>query len=182
MDTRAKAGCCTLQKRGKSLKATLAFRREELLYDVENYSFVEADIMKAGDEHLRHQVFDIAQDGNEDLVTRMFNLAHAECVEALYPFTSTELEDGTELDDGLVEHEEYKIELTLPADFSRSTVVLLKELVHKYFVVRVLAEWMAMTNPGSTAGWREKLEELAGQMKGALASRRARVRIRLHPF
>ena len=184
MDKEVAAGCtgCTLQRCGKSLKATLVFKRGELLYDVENYSFVEADIMKADNEHLRHQVFDVGEDGNVDLVTRMFNLAHAECVEDLYPFTKAECEDGMELDDGLVEHEEYKIELTLPADFSHSTVVLLKELVHKYFVVRVLAEWMGITNPGSTAGWQAKLEELERQMKSALACRRNRVRIRLHPF
>ena len=173
---------CQMRKCGKSLKATLLFSREELLYDVENYSFVEGDIMKANDDHDRHQVFDVAQDGNEDLVTRMFNLAHAECVESLYPFTKTECKDGMELDDELVAHEKYTIELTLPTDFSRSTVVLLKELIHKYFVVRVLSEWMSITNPNSTANWYEKLDELKSQMKNALTWRRKRLRIKQHPF
>ena len=166
----------------KSVKATLVFRREELLYDVESYSYVEGDVMKTDDDHARHQVFDVAQDGNENLVTRMLNLAHAECVEALYPFTKKECEDGTELDDGLVEHEEYAIELTLPPGFSHTTLLLLKELIHKYFVVRVLAEWMGITNPGSTANWQARLEETKEKMKNTLTWRTKRLRIRQHPF
>ena len=53
----------------------------------ENYSFVEGDIMQAEDEHARHQVFDIGQDGNVDRVTRILNLVHSECVEMLFPYT-----------------------------------------------------------------------------------------------
>lgn len=45
----------------KTKAVTLVFKREELLYDAENYSFVEGDIMQAEDEHARHQVFDIGQ-------------------------------------------------------------------------------------------------------------------------
>ena len=55
----------------KTKAVTLVFKREELLYDAENYSFVEGDIMQAEDEHARHQVFDIGQDGNVDRVTRI---------------------------------------------------------------------------------------------------------------
>lgn len=65
----------------KTKAVTLVFKREELLYDAENYSFVEGDIMQAEDEHARHQVFDIGQDGNVDRVTRILNLVHSECVE-----------------------------------------------------------------------------------------------------
>ena len=49
--------CQNSQSQTKAV--TLVFKREELLYDAENYSFVEGDIMQAEDEHARHQVFDI---------------------------------------------------------------------------------------------------------------------------
>ena len=78
----------------KTKAVTLVFKREELLYDAENYSFVEGDIMQAEDEHARHQVFDIGQDGNVDRVTRILNLVHSECVEMLFPYTKEEISDA----------------------------------------------------------------------------------------
>lgn len=84
--------CCDGRQQ-QSKAVTLTFKRTELLYDAENYSFVEGDIMKADDEHARHQVFDIAAKGNIDRVTRVLNLAHAECVEMLFPYSKEEIPD-----------------------------------------------------------------------------------------
>lgn len=76
--------CCS-DNQLQTKSVTLTFKRSELIYDAENYSFVEGDIMKTDDAHARHQVFDIGQKGNIDRVTRVLNLAHAECVEMLFP-------------------------------------------------------------------------------------------------
>lgn len=96
----------------KTKAVTLVFKREELLYDAENYSFVEGDIMQAEDEHARHQVFDIGQDGNVDRVTRILNLVHSECVEMLFPYTKEEISDKQEpLDNVMTVPEEYLITL-----------------------------------------------------------------------
>ena len=141
----------------KTKAVTLVFKREELLYDAENYSFVEGDIMQAEDEHARHQVFDIGQDGNVDRVTRILNLVHSECVEMLFPYTKEEISDKQEpLDNVMTVPEEYLITLVLPVEFSLSTVKLLKHLIHEYMVCKVLADWMSITNPGSQANWEDK--------------------------
>ena len=71
--------------RTKTVKMT--FKREELLYDIRNNAYVEGDVMQAKTEHDRHQVQDIGEDGNIDRVTRLLDLAHAECEEALFPYT-----------------------------------------------------------------------------------------------
>ena len=148
--------CCKKLQQTKTV--TLTFKRSELLYDVENYSFVEGDIMETENEHARHQVFDIGQSGNVNRVTRVLNLTHAECVEMLYPYTKEEISDEQEaLDDILVAPEEYHIVLTLPEDFSLSTVKLLKHLIHEYLICKVLADWMSITNPSSKANWEEKI-------------------------
>lgn len=155
---------------------TLVFLRDELLYDISSYSFVTGDIMPAEEEHQRHQVFDVAQDGNKDLATRMLNLAHAECVESLYPYTKAPCIKDEELDDKLEVPERYEIELALPKEFSRTTVVLLKELIHDYFVCRVLGEWLGTTYPAAQPYWKERLEELKTRMKQALLGRRKPLR------
>lgn len=172
---------CCKKKHEQTVDVTLIFKREELLYEVENYSFVEGDIMD-DDIHAQHQVFDIAQCGNEDLVTRMFNLAHAECVEYLYPYTKVPCVHEEALDDTLIVHESYSIELKLPKTFSRTTVLLLRELIHKYFVCRVLVEWMSITHPESTVHWQEKLEDMRSRLKSALLRRDKRLRLSLHPY
>ena len=171
-----RTGCCERNKQAQSVKNTLVFIREELLYDIESYAFVTGDLMQVAEEHLKHQVFDISQGGNEDLTTRMLNLAHAECVEFLYPYTKGSCIEGETLDDTLTIPEKYEIELTLPMQFSRATVLLLRELIHDYFICRVLSEWFGETYPTMRSFWKERLEELKARMRSAIISRRGPLR------
>ena len=173
--------CCDGRQQPKAV--TLTFKRTELLYDAENYSFVEGDIMKADDEHARHQVFDIAAKGNIDRVTRVLNLAHAECVEMLFPYSKEEIPEGQEaMTDVMTAPEEYHIVLNLPDGFSLTTVKLLTHLVHEYLVCRVLADWMSITNPGSQANWEEKFRELKTKIQTSLVSRTGKIRRKCKPF
>lgn len=177
------ASCCYKDSEPKTMSATLTFKRAELLYDAENYSFVEGDILNEDDEHSRHQVFDIGQSGNVDRVTRVLNLAHSECVEMLYPYTKEEIPDEQEaLDDILVAPDDYKIELTLPESFSLTTLKLLMHLIHEYLVCRVLADWMSITNPKSQANWEDKMHSLKTKIQTSLVSRSGKVRRKLKPF
>lgn len=169
------------KKSQPNIVSTLLFKRKSLIYDIENYAFVEGDIMPE-QNHGQHQVFDVAQDGNKDIVTRVLNLAYAQCVESLYPYTKSPCVEGEDLFDRLVAPEYYVIELSLPADFSRSTLVLLKHLIHRYFTCCVLYEWMSITNPAVKDAWMERVEDAKAQIKGALRNRRRPIRIRQHPF
>ncbi|MCM1079099.1 MAG: hypothetical protein NC344_05660 [Bacteroidales bacterium] len=172
--------CCEKENR---ITVMLSFKRDELLYDAGNYSYVEGDIMKAEEEHARHQVFDIVQDGNVDRVTRVLNLAHLECVEMLFPYTKNEIQsDGCMLDDKLTEPESYDITLLLPKYFSMTTVQLLKDLIHEYLVCRVLADWMSITNPSSQKNWEEKIDYLKTKINTSLVSRRGKIRRKMKPF
>ena len=162
---------------------TLVFDRAELVYDAENYSFVEGDIMKTDDEHVRHQVFDIGQSGNIDRVTRVLNLAHTECVEMLFPYTKQELPDeAVALDNELAAPEAYGIEMRLPIGFSMTTVQLLKNLIHEYMVCRVVADWMSITNPSSRANWEEKFMTMKKKIQTCVMSRNGKVKRKLKPF
>lgn len=173
--------CCDGRQQSKAV--TLTFKRTELLYDAENYSFVEGDIMKADDEHARHQVFDIAAKGNIDRVTRVLNLAHAECVEMLFPYSKEEIPEGQEaMTDVMTAPEEYHIVLNLPDGFSLTTLKLLTHLVHEYLVCRVLADWMSITNPGSQSNWEEKFRELKTKIQTSLVSRTGKIRRKCKPF
>lgn len=174
--------CCN-EKRERTKEVLLVFKRAELLYDAENYSYVEGDIMKEDDEHARHQVIDIGQEGNVDRVTRVLNLAHAECVEMLFPYTKTEIPDNLwRLNDILNAPDAYRIVLKLPESFSVTTVKLLEHLIHEYLVCRVLADWMSITNPRSMANWEMKLNSIREKIQTSLVSRTGKVRRKCKPF
>lgn len=176
--------CCKQYAAEQQKKVvTLTFKRKELLYDASNYSFVEADIMPQDTEHAKHQVFDIVQDGNIDRVTRILNLAHSECVELLYPYAKEELPDTEEvLDDILKEPDTYTIKLTLPYNFSMTTVKMLEEYIHEFLVCSVLSDWLSITLPQSSERWESKLLEMKVKMRSALMSRIGKVRRKLKPW
>lgn len=160
----------------------LTFKRSELVYDCENYSFVEGDLMQEDEEHAKHQVFDIAQDGNVDRVTRMLNLCFADCVEMLYPFSKETVVDESELDDTLVVHEQYVLTLRLPDTFSQTTVRLLLKLIHELMVDYVMADWMSITKPASKSNWEEKIDKLKDKITSCISKRMGRVRRPMTPF
>lgn len=170
--------CCETDK--KNVK--LVFRREQLLYDISNYAFVEGDLLGDDAEHIAHQLKDIAEEGNVDRVTRVLNLAHTECVEMLYPYTKKTLGEDEVMDDTLEIPDTYEIEMTVPATFARTTMQLLVQSVHEYMVCRVLQDWLSMTSVQSAPVWDDKLQRIKQKIQSALLSRMRYVRRKLKPF
>lgn len=176
---------CCKNARQSTRTVSLVFIREQLLYDIGNYAFVEGDVMPAKEEHERHQVMDVTQEGNIDLATRILNLAHSEVVETLYPYTKEPVVDEEIFDDKLEEPEEYVIYMTVPQTYSRTSIKHLRWLIHEYLVYRVLYEWMCLANlanPLSKKNWEEKIESIKTKMKSAIRCRGKPLRISQHPF
>ena len=187
--------------RTKTVKMT--FKREELLYDIRNNAYVEGDVMQVKTEHDRHQVQDIGEDGNIDRVTRVLDLAHAECAEALFPYTKENMEQETEMDDTPTYVEpvdetldeeftdeppdakptgDYVIRLLVPDEYSKTTLRLIVRYIHEYMVCRVLSDWLSITNPPAAANWKAKQDDALEGMKEAVNFRIGRVRRTQTPF
>ena len=169
-------------KDNRNKSVTLTFLRSELVYDCENYSFVEGDIMGDDQQHAKHQVFDIAQDGNVDRVTRVLNLCFAHCVELLYPFSKENVVDGMTTTDRLVAHDKYELKLMVPDDFSSTTIRYLTKLIHELMVCCVMQDWMSITKPSSKNTWQEKIDGLEKQVAASVKERTGRVRRPMNPF
>lgn len=170
------------RKELKTNQVTLTFKRTELLDDIRQYAYVEGDIMDEKQEHAKHQVFDIAEDGNIDRVTRVLALAHAECVEALFPFTKVNVDDEEERDDELIEEDKYIIEMLVPKSFSKTTVDILEKYIHEYLICRVLSDWFSITNPGSAKNWADKAEDAKASMLKSKSIRTITARRGKSPF
>ena len=161
---------------------TLNFKRTEILDDLKQYSYVEGDILKTQDEHDRHQIQDIGEDGNVDRVTRVMNLCMADCREILYPYTKVDVEDAETRTDTLVAVEEYNIVMLVPDDFSKTTQTLLELLIHEFVVASIMADWMSITNKPKEETWQKKAEKARRRIKGCMNNRTGKVRRRQHPF
>lgn len=175
--------CCS--HKDNTVLVRLKFRRDELLYDVKNYAYVEADIMGDPDSesvrHAQHQLADIAEKGNIDRVSRVLSLVHAEAVELLYPYTRREVVEG-ELDDVLVAPSEYTILMRVPNKMSRTTTRYLEKLVHEYMVYRVMADWLSITNKAAAEAWGSKAEDTKKEINRVKNHRRGGIVRKMNPF
>jgi len=186
----------------------LTISRQRVLYDVENLCYVEGDIMKAEDEHARHQVLDVAQDGNVDRATRVMDMAFSRCVEMCFPYSkvpvteagvarpvgervtygtnveTSDTRDGiaVEEDDIFNETANYIMKLMVPEEMSLTTLNLLAKYVHEFMVASVLADWLSITKPASQEKWERKMEDAASQISKTIMFRCGRVRRTQTPF
>ena len=176
-------GCFITDEEGGGKAAVLAFKRDELIYDIANGAYIEGNVLPEEiSAHNRHWVQDVAQKGNIDRATRVLNLEIAKVREALYPFTNHEITNA-ELNNKLREPHTYGIVMKLPADFSQTTLNYLELLIHEYLVCRVLEDWMSMTNPGKTELWGLKAERALDELRSSRNRRKSgTVRRKLRPW
>ena len=168
-----------------SKQAILVFSRSQLLYDIKNIAYVEADVMPAEEEHQRHQIFDIAEDGNVDRVTRVMDLAVAKCKEILFPLTKSVVDEMESRDDNLKETQVYYIYLSLPQSFSKTTLDYLSKLIHELIVYTVLVDWLSITditNERAYQKWANKLSDVITEIGRAKSTKIRRARRMQTPF
>lgn len=171
---------CFLENEAGKRFAVLIFKRDQLLYDIKNYSYIEGSIMDPETPpHNRHTVQDVGEEGNIDRVSRVLELNHAKVKEALYPYTKHEIHKE-ELNNKLRKPDVYGIVLNVPNDFSQTTLILLENLIHEYLVCRVVYDWMSITNPAKQEIWKIKADEALAEIRKSLTSKIKKTRIRTH--
>lgn len=170
---------CCVEKEGSTLKVKLTFKREQLLYDIKNYAYVESHVLPPDAEHARHMVADVGEEGNVDRVTRVLDLGVSMCREMLYPWAKKDI-GKTEYDDTLTEREQYVIVMNVPSTMSQTTLTLVERQIHEYLVCRGVADWLSITNPQKSETWLAKAAEAESEIRVAIHSRMKRTRIGQH--
>lgn len=169
---------CGREPTGKRL-VVIILKREQLLYDIANYCYIEGDIMPEDTQHSRHMVQDVVQEGNVDRVTRILDLVHNDIIERLYPFTQHEIHHPV-VDDILRGKPVYGIILSVPGSYSQTTLNLLGKLIHELMVSLTVADWISITNPQKEETWRKKAEVMLERINQIKLQQRERIRIRPH--
>lgn len=172
---------CYQNERNGTVEAVLSFKRDQLLYDIANYAYIEGHVMETDNPHQRHMVQDVGESGNVDRVTRVLDLNVAKCREMLYPFVKHDIHRH-ELDDTLKEAPVYGMVLQVPEGFSQTTLNLLERLIHEYLVCKSVADWLSITNPAKAQVWAAKAEDAESEIRTSLHARMWRLRRRCHPF
>lgn len=169
---------------------SLHFKRAQLLYDIKNYAYVEGDTMRTDNDHNRHQIMDIGEEGNVDRVTRILDLGIAHCTEVLYPYSRIPVMESERseplntmageydmiTDDTLTETNEYVISLLVPDDFSETSITYLERLIHELLICWVLSDWLSIVNSDSAAKWAAKMDGLEDTIRATMSKRCGRIR------
>lgn len=172
---------CCIEKKVDRLNVSLTFSREQLLYDIKNYAYVESHVMSPDTEHARHMVADVGEEGNVDRVTRVLDLGVAKCREMLYPWAKMSI-SNTEFNDTLQEQAQYRIDMTVPTTMSETTLSFVERYIHEFLVCRGVSDWLSITNPQKSEVWMEKANEAEREIGRSIHSRVERTRIRQHWF
>lgn len=166
-------------------KVELVFHREQLLYDIKNYAYIEGHVWgedNAEIRHAQHTLIEIGEEGNVDRVNRILGVVHAAAVEMLYPYTKQDAVDSEVICDCMWAPEEYKIEMQIPVSMSRTTLHLLSKLIHEFMVARVIYDWLSITHPESAQNWLSKSLEAEEEINSIKNSRTGVLRRPSHPF
>ena len=106
-----------ITENGGNRRAVMTFSRRQLLYDVKNYAYIEGSVLETESGHSRHMVQDVGEEGNVDRITRVFDVAIAQCRELLYPYSRHEVRREM-FDDKLRDVPVYGIVVEVPTAFS----------------------------------------------------------------
>lgn len=164
---------------------TLTFHREQLLYDIKNYAYIEGHVWGEDSpeiRHAQHTLIEIGEEGNVDRVNRILGVVHAAVVEMLYPYTKHEVEEGEVICDCMWVPDKYVIRLDVPATMSQTTLHLLSKLIHEYMVARVIYDWLSITHAEAARNWLEKAAEAEQKINSVKNGRRGVLRRPSHPF
>lgn len=163
-------------------RVTLEFHREDLLYDIKNYAYVEGHVWGEKNQHAQHTLVEIGEEGNVDRVNRILSLVHAAAVEMLYPYTKEDPIEDDEICDRMWVPSSYVIVMNVPQSMSRTTLRLLNRLIHEFMVARVIYDWLSITHPEAAGNWLEKAKEAEEEINSIKNSRTGVLTRPAHPF
>lgn len=161
---------------------SLVFDREQLIYDIKNYAYIEGHVWGEGNQHAQHILVEIGEEGNVDRVNRILEVVHAAAIEMLYPYTKQEPLDGEIICNRMWTPDEYQIKMEVPVSMSRTTLHLLNKLIHEFMVARVIHDWLSITHPDAARNWLEKALDATEEINSVKNSRTGVLRRPSHPL
>lgn len=177
----------------EGFRALIELEKKELVYDIKNTAFIFAHSLP-GDisDQVKHNVYEIGEDGNRDKLARMLDEAVEDCREMLFTLTRRHAaghepmyeSDAWEECVGAPgnDMDSYYINMVFPFLASRTALHTLGVYVHNYIVNTVLYNWMLLAYPSGTESFSVKTAELQEKIRKAVIRPSGRVRLVPHFF
>lgn len=162
---------CDHNSEENKIHQLLIFKREELMFHVVNKLHIIKEKLESENPGISPIIEDIDDEHYGDEATRSANLAYQEAVDAVYSLTKVPVEHDGTLDNTYGEPRSYVMAMKLPADFSKGTVALLKNLIHDFIVARVIEDWFKLVLPERVDEWRIEGDRLKSKISEALSKR-----------
>lgn len=154
-------------------KATIKIDKDSIFEQIAKKTSYIGSKMK--DEDAYDNIF--TTDEDKEFFEEHFELAHAECVEMLFPYAMKEITDSEE-----TQNDGYSIVITVSKEMSQTTVSLVERQINEYIVSRLIAEWMMVCNIDSHSYWLERYTSIRKQINRTLLSRMKPLRRTSRPF
>lgn len=168
------------------ININIRISRQEVMNDVADIAHLEGTVVGNGLPATR-LIFDVDQEENDALVTRVLSLVYTELREMLYPYTKAtytgeQIKAGLEYDNTLKPMAEYVYKLTVNDDVSYTSMERLRELLHWFMVWRILMAWYGTIAPALAQKYAASVAEAETNIKSAINHRTKPIRRKQHIF
>ena len=131
---------------------TITLYKSELLYDVENKTYLTGRSRSNGTNHEEVANMQASEDDeNRNQILRSFTNALGNLRTKLSEYLSL---TTTSSDDALMSDEEnISLALSMPSNYNKNTVDAITGALHQYFVNTAVGDWFAITNKADAADY-----------------------------
>lgn len=179
-----KKDCC----HRKGQRVMMELMKSELVYDVANTTYTFADALSVDDAHEKHNIIDVAQDGNRDKLARILDEAVEDCRETLYSlgkghvggswYETDEWEDcvGSPTND----EESYYLKMFAPRYFSTQSLHTMTVYAHNYIVNKAVFDWLMVVYPKGAEQFKVLAEDTKEKLLRSANRGSSQIRIKPH--
>ena len=162
-------------------EVTIRLSRGRIIYNLSNNAYVVGDQLVPG--HRRHQVQDVVEGQNLDLVERVLWRAYCHVRKIFEPYLLDCGQPPVEGDAAVLPpHQEpgdYVFHLGIPGTMPKATADYWAILADEYITSTAMCEWLEIVSPEQAPAWRQKAEHACQQLGESLHVIRHRVRKRM---
>lgn len=188
---------------------TITLGKDRLLYDITNECHILADTSSNEDAHARHNIHDIAENGNKDFLNSEMDAAYYDLQERLFPWTKEPMEHeeaeeelipanwdffeepwkgekvvDQEEEDLRTTEDKYVFKMNANENISKTSPNRWKWLMHQYIVKRCVSEWLSIVDPADKrlSVYALKANDLWDKLSESLTPRMRGLHLRSFPF
>ena len=151
---------------------TLHIKSGEVMADLRSAAWLEQELHQEANRHQRHQMADICETDNVELIWRILGVAISEIRLELTVILQPDKEIAADNDLRQPDEWIFRFLFKLPA----RTVEYLREKIHEYLVAKVMADRTAVIIPAAAKIWEMRAKEVLSALRRIAATARPEFR------